>query len=165
MSTREQVLNLHHQSWTACCSIYFIVFWNSPIQTLATQPGRLALLIIFYFCAVTLLTGDIIYITGACGALAPGICPSRWGFCGWSFLNSMHELLVCEDLSSDARYAEILPGLLLLALTRAHQPTMKRKNIAGRTGLKFRPSCVDGFQYARELLSIISGVAYSVLFC
>jgi hypothetical protein len=43
---------------------------------------------------VALLTGEAIYITGACGALEACVCPDRWGFCGWSFTNSTHELLV-----------------------------------------------------------------------
>jgi GAF domain-containing protein len=30
---------------------------------------------------------------------------NRWGFCGWSFLNSHHELLVVEDMDSDARFS------------------------------------------------------------
>lgn len=29
----------------------------------------------------------------------------RWGFCGWSFLNSHHELLVVEDMDVDARFS------------------------------------------------------------
>lgn len=40
-----------------------------------------------------------------CGSLSPGVCPDRWGFCGWSFLNDNHELLVVEDLKRDARQA------------------------------------------------------------
>lgn len=53
---------------------------------------------------VALLTGECIYITGGCGVVGPGICPDRWGFCGWSFVNANHEMLVCEDLTQDARY-------------------------------------------------------------
>lgn len=30
----------------------------------------------------------------------------RWGFCGWSFLNSHHELLVVQDMDADARFSE-----------------------------------------------------------
>lgn len=30
----------------------------------------------------------------------------RWGFCGWSFLNAHHELLVVEDMDADARFAD-----------------------------------------------------------
>ena len=52
---------------------------------------------------VALLTGECIYLTGACGALPVCVCPDRWGFCGWSFLNAVHELLVVEDMSTDAR--------------------------------------------------------------
>ncbi|WIA42087.1 hypothetical protein OEZ86_009363 [Tetradesmus obliquus] len=55
---------------------------------------------------VALLTGEAIYITGACGALPTCICPDRWGFCGWSFVNSHHELLVVEDMDKDARFSE-----------------------------------------------------------
>ncbi|GBF95008.1 hypothetical protein Rsub_07509 [Raphidocelis subcapitata] len=52
-----------------------------------------------------LLTGECIHIAGGCGALWPCVCPDRWGFCGWSFLNAVHELLVIEDLDADARFA------------------------------------------------------------
>ena len=52
----------------------------------------------------TLLTGDAYHIVAGTGLLLPGICPARWGFCAWSFLNSNHELLVVEDLKQDARY-------------------------------------------------------------
>ena len=51
----------------------------------------------------TLLTGTAYHIVAATGLLLPGICPDRWGFCAWSFLNSNHELLVVEDLKKDAR--------------------------------------------------------------
>ena len=30
----------------------------------------------------------------------------RWGYCGWSFLNDNHELLVVEDLTQDTRFSE-----------------------------------------------------------
>lgn len=52
-----------------------------------------------------LLTGECIYIVAGCGALYPCVCPDRWGFCGWSFLNSVHEMLVIEDMDTDARFA------------------------------------------------------------
>lgn len=52
---------------------------------------------------VSLLTGERIHLVAACGALAPTICPDRWGFCGWSFLNSTHELNVVEDMEADTR--------------------------------------------------------------
>lgn len=51
----------------------------------------------------TLLTGDAYHIVVGTGVLLPGICPDRWGFCAWSFLNSNHELLVVEDLKKDVR--------------------------------------------------------------
>ena len=51
----------------------------------------------------TLLTGVAYHIVAGTGVLVPGICPDRWGFCAWSFLNSNHELLVVEDLKKDAR--------------------------------------------------------------
>ena len=47
---------------------------------------------------VTMLTGDAYSIIHGTGTLAPGPAPAQWGFCGWSFLNSCHELLVVEDL-------------------------------------------------------------------
>jgi hypothetical protein len=31
------------------------------------------------------------------------VCPDRWGFCGWSFLNPNHELNVVENMEEDAR--------------------------------------------------------------
>jgi hypothetical protein len=49
---------------------------------------------------VALLTGQAIYITAACGALPTCVCPDRWGFCGWSFLNSHHELLVSDQATA-----------------------------------------------------------------
>lgn len=52
-----------------------------------------------------LLTGECIYIVGGCGVLYPTICPDRWGFCGWSFINAVHELLVVEDMDCDARFS------------------------------------------------------------
>eukprot|EP00877_Chromochloris_zofingiensis_P005777 jgi/Chrzof1/151/Cz01g05080.t1 len=56
--------------------------------------------------AVGLLTGEYIHVSGGCGALSCGICPDRWGFCGWSFINANHELLVIEDMSKDTRFSE-----------------------------------------------------------
>jgi hypothetical protein len=53
---------------------------------------------------VSLLTGERIYLVGACGALPVCVCPDRWGFCGWSFLNPNHELNVVENMLEDARY-------------------------------------------------------------
>jgi GAF domain-containing protein len=55
---------------------------------------------------VALLTGECVYLTGACGGLWPCICPDRWGFCGWSFLNANHELLVIEDMEKDLRFSQ-----------------------------------------------------------
>jgi hypothetical protein len=52
---------------------------------------------------VSLLTGERIYLVGACGALPVCVCPDRWGFCGWSFLNPNHELNVVENMLEDAR--------------------------------------------------------------
>jgi hypothetical protein len=43
---------------------------------------------------VSLLTGERIYLVGACGALPVCVCPDRWGFCGWSFLNPNHEVSI-----------------------------------------------------------------------
>lgn len=54
----------------------------------------------------TLLTGDAYHILAGVGIMDPGICPDRWGFCAWSFLNSNHELLVIEDLKEDLRFSE-----------------------------------------------------------
>lgn len=51
----------------------------------------------------SLLTGDAYHVIAGTGPLLPGICPDRWGFCAWSFLNSNHELLVVEDLKNDVR--------------------------------------------------------------
>eukprot|EP00775_Hariotina_reticulata_P004061 gene4061-4308_t len=55
---------------------------------------------------VSLLTGERIYLVGACGALPVCVCPDRWGFCGWSFLNPNHELNVVENMEEDARFSE-----------------------------------------------------------
>ncbi|WIA38325.1 hypothetical protein OEZ86_001662 [Tetradesmus obliquus] len=55
---------------------------------------------------VSLLTGERIYLVGACGALPVCVCPDRWGFCGWSFLNPNHELNVVENMMEDARFSE-----------------------------------------------------------
>ncbi|KAF6259049.1 kinase-like domain-containing protein [Scenedesmus sp. NREL 46B-D3] len=55
---------------------------------------------------VSLLTGERIYLVGACGALPVCVCPDRWGFCGWSFLNPNHELNVVENMLEDARFSE-----------------------------------------------------------
>eukprot|EP00878_Enallax_costatus_P000875 GHUV01001002.1.p1 GENE.GHUV01001002.1~~GHUV01001002.1.p1 ORF type:complete len:587 (+),score=149.39 GHUV01001002.1:244-2004(+) len=55
---------------------------------------------------VSLLTGERIYLVGACGALPVCVCPDRWGFCGWSFLNPNHELNVVENMCEDARFSE-----------------------------------------------------------
>ena len=53
---------------------------------------------------VALLSGSCISLAGGCGAVAAGnVVPEQWGYCGWSFLNSHHELLVVEDASKDAR--------------------------------------------------------------
>ena len=52
---------------------------------------------------VTMLTGDAYLIVHGCDPLSPGPAPFQWGFCGWSFLNSCHELLVVEDLREDLR--------------------------------------------------------------
>lgn len=52
----------------------------------------------------TLLTGDAYHVLAGAGILRPGICPDRWGFCAWSFLNSNHELLVVEDVKKDVRW-------------------------------------------------------------
>ncbi len=52
----------------------------------------------------TLLTGDAYHVLAGAGILRPGICPDRWGFCAWSFLNSNHELLVVEDVKRDVRW-------------------------------------------------------------
>lgn len=57
---------------------------------------------------VSLLTGERIYLVGACGALPVCVCPDRWGFCGWSFLNPNHELNVVENMYEDARYVAVL---------------------------------------------------------
>ncbi|KAL3147321.1 hypothetical protein ABBQ32_002806 [Trebouxia sp. C0010 RCD-2024] len=54
----------------------------------------------------SLLTGDAYHVIAGTGPLLPGICPDRWGFCAWSFLNSNHELLVVEDLKNDVRFSE-----------------------------------------------------------
>ncbi|KAK9837249.1 hypothetical protein WJX81_001439 [Elliptochloris bilobata] len=54
----------------------------------------------------TLLTGECIYILNACGCIKPGMCPWRWGFCGWSFLPSNTEVLAVEDLGNDARFSD-----------------------------------------------------------
>ena len=51
----------------------------------------------------TLLTGDAYHVLAGAGILRPGICPDRWGFCAWSFLNSNHELVVVEDTKNDIR--------------------------------------------------------------
>jgi hypothetical protein len=56
---------------------------------------------------VSLLTGERIYLVGACGALPVCVCPDRWGFCGWSFLNPNHELNVVENMLEDARCVEV----------------------------------------------------------
>lgn len=53
--------------------------------------------------SLTLLTGQAIHVLAAKGKLSAGICPDRWGFCGWSFLSPQHEVLVIEDLQTDAR--------------------------------------------------------------
>ena len=50
-----------------------------------------------------LLTGKAIYLTGACGVLSVCECPARWGFCGWSFLNANHDMLIVEDMDQDNR--------------------------------------------------------------
>eukprot|EP00879_Flechtneria_rotunda_P027435 GHRR01029390.1.p1 GENE.GHRR01029390.1~~GHRR01029390.1.p1 ORF type:complete len:137 (+),score=20.12 GHRR01029390.1:26-412(+) len=55
---------------------------------------------------VSLLTGERIYLAAACGALPVCVCPDRWGFCGWSFLNANHELNVVENMLEDARFSE-----------------------------------------------------------
>ena len=52
----------------------------------------------------TLLTGDAYHVLAGAGILRPGVCPDRWGFCAWSFLNSNHELLVVEDVKKDVRW-------------------------------------------------------------
>ncbi|KAI8471183.1 MAG: kinase-like domain-containing protein, partial [Monoraphidium minutum] len=78
----------------------------------ATRDGEIEAMLRL-LCAVfdtdtatcALLTGECIYIVGGCGAIQPCICPDRWGFCGWSFLNAVHELLVIEDMDTDARFA------------------------------------------------------------
>lgn len=54
---------------------------------------------------ITMLTGDAYSIVQGTGMLAPGPAPAQWGFCGWSFLNSCHELLVVEDLAQDLRFS------------------------------------------------------------
>jgi hypothetical protein len=57
--------------------------------------------------SLTLLTGQAIHVVAGTGNLAAGICPDRWGFCGWSFLSPRHEVLVIEDLSNDGRYSSL----------------------------------------------------------
>lgn len=61
----------------------------------------------------TLLTGDAYNVIGGAGILRPGVCPDRWGFCAWSFLNSNHELLIVEDTKIDVRLV-LLPYSPLL---------------------------------------------------
>lgn len=62
--------------------------------------------------SVAFLTGDSIQVRG-CGVLSCGACPERWGFCGWSFLEHTHTLLVVEDL----REVSGFPGVARLCLS------------------------------------------------
>ena len=73
--------------------------------TLATAESVLRLACKVFdteIACITMLTGDAYTIINGTG-LAPGPAPAQWGFCGWSFLNSWHELLVVEDLQQDLR--------------------------------------------------------------
>ncbi len=76
------------------------------IPCLANAESMLRLACKIFSCDMaccTLLTGDAYHVLAGAGILRPGICPDRWGFCAWSFLNSNHELLVVEDLKNDVR--------------------------------------------------------------
>jgi hypothetical protein len=42
-------------------------------------------------------------VTLVCCSAQVCVCPDRWGFCGWSFLNPNHELNVVENMEEDAR--------------------------------------------------------------
>lgn len=68
---------------------------------------------------MSLLTGERIYLVGACGALPVCVCPDRWGFCGWSFLNPNHELNVVENMMEDARSVN-RPGAGAGAMSRCN---------------------------------------------
>lgn len=66
-----------------------------PVWLLSPAESTLRLLCKVFdveTATVSLLTGERIYLVGACGALPVCVCPDRWGFCGWSFLNPNHEV-------------------------------------------------------------------------
>eukprot|EP00775_Hariotina_reticulata_P005278 gene5278-5513_t len=86
---------------------------------------------------VALLTGEAIYITGACGALPVCICPDRWGFCGWSFLNSHHELLIVEDMTKDARFRYFWVALVIGKTGRANGHRLGTLCVMGQRPGKF----------------------------
>ncbi len=77
---------------------YLVVCWADGMLTMLCSCFGME------SAALTLLTGQAIHVCHANGDLAPGICPDRWGFCGWSFLSPHHEVMVVEDLAEDARW-------------------------------------------------------------
>ena len=97
MSESESIIEIGRQGTCACV----------PDACCVHAESMLRLACKIFDCDMaccTLLTGDAYHVLAGAGILRPGICPDRWGFCAWSFLNSNHELLVVEDVKRDVRW-------------------------------------------------------------
>ena len=54
-------------------------------------------------CLLSLVTGERFYLLCPLDPTSVQLRADSWGFSGWSFLNTEHDLIMVEDLETDPR--------------------------------------------------------------